>query len=305
MTVSTQRSPSAQNAAESYDWRMLEKSFARSKSVPFATITSAGRINVGHQLRELWQYRELLMNFAWREISTRYRNTALGIAWAVAQPTALMVVASASFALIFPHHKSGAPYALLVYTALLPWQYFSTAVGRASNSVLSVGGLIKKVYFPRLLAPVSAVIPPLVDMFIGFTLLLFMLPLFHYKIDWHVLFAPLFVLLSAATALGVGIWTSALSAKYKDMHHVVPLALQLGFFATPILYSPDNVPELVRKLYMINPMFTAIAGFRWSVAGGEPVGTTALVLSVAIASVLLVTGSIYFMIAEEYFADYL
>jgi lipopolysaccharide transport system permease protein len=271
--------------------------------VPF-TIIRPSRGWVSLDLRELWEYRELLYFLVWRNIKVRYKQTVLGAAWAILQPVLTMVVFSVFFGRLANVPSDGFPYPIFSYTALLPWQLFARAVTDSSNSLVTNQRLITKVYFPRLVIPISAVLAGLVDFGIAFLVLLGMM--FYYRITltafaWTL---PLFVLLALGTALAVSLWMSALNVKYRDVHHIVPFLTQLWFYATPIAYSSSLVPEGFRALYGLNPMVGVVEGFRWALLGSKTWGTRTLVVVSALAVViLLVGGLVYFRRMERTFAD--
>jgi len=275
----------------------------RQNARKYRTISPA-RQSLQAEVSEIWDYRELVQNLAWRDLTTRYRQTALGISWALIQPLLLMIVACACFGRMMHNSASDVPYPVFVYAGLLPWQYFSSAVTRASNSVLSVGGLMKKVYFPRVIAPIASVIPPLVDLFVAFILVLGLMVLYHVPFQAHMLFAPLFVVLASELALGLGLWAAALHVKYRDICHIVPFFLQLAMFASPVFYSTNAIPERLRSFYFLNPLFGIIDGFRWSITGTGIPDSRSIMVSIVVATILLVTGGAYFKFTEDQFADY-
>lgn len=268
------------------------------------TLIEPGGTRFFAELRELWDYRELIWNFVSRDLTVRYRQTILGVGWAIIQPLAMMVVLTIFVGKIGHMGVANQPYALFSFASLLLWQYFSAAIGRCSNSLLAVGNVLKKVYFPRLAAPVASVIPPMVDFAVAFTILLGLLLAYHHAITAKILLAPFFLLIAAAAAFGAGIWTAALSVKYRDMHYLVPFGLQLMFFASPIIYSTAKIPESLRPLYYLNPMVGAIEGFRWCVVGSDIALLQPILTSVIVSTVLVVTGMVYFRFARVNFADY-
>jgi len=261
---------------------------------------------VSLDLRDVWEYRELLYFLVWRNIRVRYKQTVLGATWAVLQPFLTMVVFSVFFGRLANIPSDGFPYPVFSYAALLPWQLFARAVTDCSNSLVANQRLITKVYFPRLVIPISAVLGGLVDFGIAFVVLLGMM--FYYRdrvvITAAVWTLPLFILLTMATALGVGLWLSALNVQYRDVRHMVPFIIQLWFYATPIVYSSSLVPEGFRALYGLNPMVGVVEGFRWALLGSRAWGTRTLVVVSALAVViLLVGGLVYFRRMERTFAD--
>jgi lipopolysaccharide transport system permease protein len=252
---------------------------------------------------ELWEYRELLYFLVWRDIKVRYKQTVLGVAWAIIQPFFTMVVFSIFFGYLAKIPSDGIPYPVFAYCALLPWQLFAHALTESGNSLVANQQLITKVYFPRLVIPISAVLAGLVDFGIAFVVLLGMM--FYYGIEptAALLTLPLFLLLAIATALAVGLWLSALNVQYRDVRYTIPFLTQFWLFATPIVYSSSLVPERWRALYGLNPMAGVAEGFRWALLG-KAGGTGPLVMISALAvSVLLVGGLVYFQRMEKTFAD--
>jgi lipopolysaccharide transport system permease protein len=258
---------------------------------------------VALQLRELWEYRELLYFLVWRDIKVRYKQTALGAAWAVIQPCLSMVVFSLFLGKLAQVPSDGVPYPLFSYAALVPWTLFATGLTLASTSLVGSSNLIKKVYFPRLAIPIAAVLSGTVDFALALGVLLLMIPSFGLRPSADVVWLPFFALLGLVTALGVGIWLSALNAEYRDVRHVVPFLAQLWLFATPVAYPSSLLGEPWRTLYALNPMVGVVEGFRWALLGtrARPGG---LVLVSALAAVaLLVSGAYYFRRMERTFAD--
>jgi len=255
--------------------------------------------------RDLWRYRDLFCFLAWRDILVRYKQTAFGVAWALFQPLLTMVVFTLVFGRLARLPAPGdTPYPVLVFAALLPWQFFASALTNASQSLVSNANLIAKVYFPRLLVPASALMPCLVDFALSLGVFAGLMAWFHTAPDWRLLALPLFLLLGAACALGAGLWIAALNVKYRDFRYVVPFALQAGLFLSPVGFSSDVVPAAWRLAYSVNPLVGLIDGFRWSLLGGRtPLSWSALALSVAVTGVLLVTGLRYFRRTEKTFAD--
>lgn len=252
--------------------------------------------------RELWEYRELLYFFIWRDIKVRYKQTALGAAWAIIQPFFTMVVFSLFFGHLARLPSDGLPYPIFYYTALLPWMYFANALSSVTNTIVENQRVITKVYFPRIILPVSVVFSGLVDFGIAFTVLLGMMLFYKTFPTVAILTMPLFLLLAVVTALGVGLWLAALNAIYRDVRYVVPFIIQFWMFASPVAYSSSLIPEKWRVLYGLNPMAGVIEGFRWAVLGqGHPPA----LLGVSVAAVLLVFagGLFYFRKMEGTIAD--
>ena len=272
------------------------------KEVPSFTIKStSGWLRL--DLKELWRYRELIYFFVYRDIKVRYKQTVVGGAWAIAQPFFQMVIFSVVFGALAKLDSHGIPYPIFTYTALLPWMYFANSLTNTTNVVVEQARVITKVYFPRVLLPLSAVVGGLVDFAVAFTILIGLMFYFHTGIRWELVFLPLFLLLALLTALAVGLWLSALNAIYRDVRYVLPFMIQLWLFASPVAYSTSYVPERYRFLFGLNPMAGVVQGFRWAVLGdGEPPGQM-LLLSTAVVLVILVGGLFYFRRMERRFAD--
>jgi lipopolysaccharide transport system permease protein len=254
-------------------------------------------------LRELWRYRELLWFLALRDIQLRYKQTALGVAWAVIQPLFTMVVFTIFFGRLAKVPSDGIPYPLFVLVALLPWQLFAYALTQSSNSLVNEQRLITKVYFPRLIVPLASVISGVADFAVAFVLVLGMMAWYGVAPSWNMLAVPLLVLFALATALAVGLWLAALNVQYRDVKYIIPFLTQIWMFASPVAYPSSLVPEAYRPIYGLNPMAGVIEGFRWALLGlGEP--PTALVaVSALTVLALLVGGMYYFRRLERQFAD--
>jgi len=256
----------------------------------------------GLGLRELWRYRELAYFLTWRDVKVRYKQTALGAAWAILQPVLTMLIFSIIFGQLAKLPSDGIPYPIFTYTALLPWQLFAFALGNSSNSLVGNQNLVSKVFFPRLVIPIASVLPGLVDFAISFVVLFGMMLYFHVPITGRILMLPLFLGLALITALGVGIWLSALNVEYRDVRYVVPFLTLFWQYATPVAYSSSLIPDKWRLLYGLNPMTGVVEGFRWALLGSGNLGSL-LWVSVGIVVVLLVTGLVYFRRMEASFAD--
>ncbi|MCH6546023.1 MAG: ABC transporter permease [Deltaproteobacteria bacterium] len=254
-------------------------------------------------LAELWEYRELLYFLTWRDIKVRYKQTVLGAAWAVIQPLGMMLVFTIFFGRLVGVPSDGLPYPIFAYTALLPWQLFSRALTDASTSLVVNERLITKVYFPRLLIPVSAVLASLVDFAIAFVLLLGMMVFYGIVPTGSVLMLPLFVLLALMTALGIGFWLSALNAQYRDVRYTLPFLTQFWLFATPVVYPSSLVPEQWRLLYGLNPMTGVVEGFRWALLGRTGAPDAMLAVSAIAVLATFIGGLYYFSRVEETLAD--
>jgi lipopolysaccharide transport system permease protein len=255
------------------------------------------------QLADLWQYRDLLFFLAWRDISVRYKQTVLGAAWAIIQPFFSMIVFSLFFGRLAGLSSDGVPYPIFSYAAMLPWTYFSTAMSSSSNSLVGSANLLTKVYFPRLVIPLASVIPPIVDFAIAFVVLLGMMVFYGIAPTWNALWLPAFLLLALVTALGVGLWLSAMNVQYRDIRYAVPFLVQFWMFASPVTYSSSIIPEQWRVLYGLNPMAGVIEGFRWALLGTDTTPGPIVAASAAAAVLLLVSGAFYFRRMEKTFAD--
>jgi len=255
------------------------------------------------EFRELWEYRELLYFLIWRDVKVRYKQTALGAAWAVIQPFFMMVVFSLFFGLLAKVPSDGIPYPVFTFCALLPWQLFANALTESSNSLVGNQNLITKVYFPRLVVPISAVLGGLVDFVIAFVILLGMMLYYGIVPGWAIVTLPGFILLAVLTALGVGLWLSALNVQYRDVRYTIGFLVQLWLFLTPVAYPSSIVPEKWRPLYGLNPMAGVVEGFRWALLGKSQPPGAMLWVSVAVVIVILFGGLYYFRRMEQQFAD--
>jgi lipopolysaccharide transport system permease protein len=254
-------------------------------------------------LKELWEYRELLYFLTWRDIKVRYKQTALGAAWAVIQPFFMMLVFSLFFGTLGGIPSDGIPYPVFAFCALLPWQLFAHALSESSNSLVANERLITKVYFPRLIVPISAVLGGLVDFAIAFVILLGMMAYYGITPTAMVVTLPLFLLLAVATALGVGLWLSALNVQYRDVRYTIAFLTQFWLFATPVAYPSSIIPERWRWLYGLNPMAGVIEGFRWALLGKTEGPGSMLFVSVCAVTLILIGGFYYFRRMEQTFAD--
>lgn len=253
--------------------------------------------------RELIAYRELLYFLVWRDIKVRYKQTALGASWAIIQPVMTMLVFSIFFGRLAKMPSDGVPYVLFSFAALVPWTFFATGFGLASNSLVGNANLISKVYFPRLLIPAATVVSGAVDFLLSFIVLLALMAFYHRAPTVNVLWLPGFFLLTTLTALGVGFWLSALNVRYRDVRYVVPFLTQFWLFATPIAYPSSLLSEPWRTLYGINPMAGVVEGFRWALLGTATRPGPMVLASALVTLVLLVSGSYYFRRTERTFAD--
>jgi lipopolysaccharide transport system permease protein len=255
------------------------------------------------QLRELWHYRGLLYFLAWRDVKVKYKQTTLGVTWAIVQPVMNTIIFTIVFGRFIGVRTPGnVAYEVFAFSGMLMWGFFANALNAASGSVVGNANLISKVYFPRLIVPIAGVVGALPDFVIGLALLLVIMPFFGLVPGLGILLTPLFLLLAIVTALGVGIWLAALTARYRDFRYVLPFLVQFWFFASPIAYSSAHITQPWRTLYGLNPMVGVIEGFRWGVLRQQP-PSAMILLSVAIAVFFLVTGLFYFRRVEKTFAD--
>ncbi len=270
-------------------------------SIPVILKPSSGFVPLN--LRDIWKYRELLYFLTWRDIKVRYKQTFLGMAWAVVQPFFMMLIFTVFFGRLAKVSSDGLPYPIFVYTALLPWQLFSRALTDASTSLVVNERLITKVYFPRLLIPASAVLASLVDFGIAFVLLLGMMLYYSIAPTGAVWTLPLFILLALMSALGIGFWLSALNAQYRDIRYTLPFLTQIWLFVTPVVYPASLVPEGWRLLYGLNPMTGVVEGFRWALLGKGGGIEPMLAVSVIVILVTFIGGLYYFRRMERTLAD--
>jgi lipopolysaccharide transport system permease protein len=267
------------------------------------TVIAPRRGWVGVDFAELWAYRELLYFLVWRDVKVRYKQTILGASWAVLQPLLTMVVFTLFFGRLAKMPSDGVPYPLFSYAALVPWTFFATGLTAAAGSLVSGANLIRKIYFPRLLVPVAAVAAGGVDFAIAFAVLIAMALVYGFVPGLAVLWLPLLALLALVTALGVGTWAAALNLQFRDVRYVVPFGVQLWLFATPIAYPSSLLSEPWRTLYAVNPMVGVVEGFRWALLGTATRPGPMIAVSAAAATLILVTGVLYFRRVERGFAD--
>jgi lipopolysaccharide transport system permease protein len=274
----------------------------RPATEPETLVIEAGRAD-RHYWRDLWRYRELLGFLAWRDIKIRYKQAVLGVAWALIQPAVQTVLLTFVFSKLAKMPDGGVPYPLLVLAGLLPWQLFSSAFSGAGNSLIGNAHLISKVYFPRLIVPMSALAVALVDMLILLAIALPVTWLYGVTLSWRVVLLPVFIFLGLLPALGAGLWITALTVKYRDFRFITPFLLQIGLFVTPVGYRTDLLPNW-RDLLALNPLTGVVNGFRWCLLGGDmDFYASGLVMSVLISAILLGTGLWYFRSTERQFAD--
>jgi len=253
--------------------------------------------------REIIEYWELLYFFVWRDIKVRYKQTVIGAAWAIIQPFMTMVVFSLFFGKMAKISSEGLPYPVFYYSALLPWTYFASSLRKSVEIIVQNQSVIRKVYFPRLILPISSVISPLVDFAIAFPVLIGIMIYYGFGLSIKILMLPLFILLAMLTALSVGIWLCGLNAIYRDVRHAVPFMIQLWMFASPVVYPASIVPEKWRLLFGLNPMVGVIEGFRWMLVGKGTPPNAMLAISALAVLILLITGTMYFRRMESTIVD--
>jgi len=275
----------------------------KSDSAAICTIIKPSRGWIALGIRELWEYRELLFFLFWRDIKVRYKQTFFGATWAILQPFLTMVVFSIFFGRLAQIPSDDIPYPIFAYCALLPWQLFAYALTESSSSLVTNQQLITKVYFPRLVIPISSVFAGLVDFCIAFVVLIGMMFYYGISLTAAVLTLPFFVLLAVLTSLSIGFWLSALNVQYRDVRYTIPFLAQLWFFATPVVYPSSLIPEPWRAIYGINPMAGVVEGFRWALLGKTELHVPLLVVSCLVVLLLFVGGLYYFRRMERTFAD--
>lgn len=254
-------------------------------------------------LKDLWQYRELLYFLCWRDIKVRYKQTALGVAWAIVQPLMTMVLFSLFFGRLAKMPSDGVPYPLFVFTALVPWMFFSNGITQSAGSLVENASLLKKVYFPRLAVPIASIIAGVVDFFCSFVVLIALMLYYGVVPSLSILTLPLFLALACTASLGIGLWLSALNVQFRDVRYVIPFLTQLWLFATPIAYPSSLLSEPLRSLYGLNPMVGVVEGFRWALLGTETSPGPMLLVSSLVSVLVLVTGAFYFRRMEVTFSD--
>ncbi len=267
-------------------------------------IIEAGR-QERHYWRDLWRYRELFQVLAWRDLAVRYKQTAIGVLWALIRPVLAMIVFTVIFGRIAKLPSDGStPYALMVFAGMLPWTFFSTGLAEASSSVINNANLISKVYFPRLIVPTASVVVAFVDFLISFSILLGLLVWYRFLPSWQIFLLPAFIILAFITSLGPSLWITALNVRYRDFRFIIPFILQFGLYVSPVGFSSSVVPEQWRLLYSLNPMVGVIDGFRWCIlAGQSPLYLPGLMVSTCVTFFLLWLGIRQFRKTEKSFAD--
>jgi homopolymeric O-antigen transport system permease protein len=265
-------------------------------------VIEAGR-SERHYWKDLWRYRELFYFLAWRDITVRYKQTVIGVAWAWLRPFLTMVVFTLVFGKLANLPSDGAPYPILVFAGLLPWQFFATAFSEAGGSLVANANMISKVYFPRIIVPASSVIVSFADFLVSAIILAGLMIWYGYAPSWRIATVPLFVAIAFVAAMGAGLWVAALNVKYRDFRHVIPFVVQLGLYVSPVGFSSSVVPERWRLLYSLNPMVGVIDGFRWAILGTTEFYWQGGLLSLCVIAVLLGAGIRYFRATERSFAD--
>lgn len=254
--------------------------------------------------QDIWKYRELFYFLAWRDILVRYKQTFIGIAWALIRPFLTMIVFTVVFGNIAKLPSGGVPYPILVFSAMLPWQFFSNSLSECSNSLITNSNLISKIYFPRLIVPTSAVVVSFVDFMISGIILLGLMAWYNFVPSWRILTLPLFIGIAFAASMGAGLWLASLNVQYRDFRFIVPFIVQFGLYISPVGFSSNVVPEQWRFLYSLNPMVGVIDGFRWAILGTSyDIYVPGFVLSLTLVLFFLVTGIWYFRKMERTFAD--
>jgi lipopolysaccharide transport system permease protein len=254
--------------------------------------------------QDIWKYRELFYFLAWRDILVRYKQTFIGIAWALIRPFLTMIVFTVVFGNIAKLPSQGVPYPILVFSAMLPWQFFSNSLSECSNSLITNSNLISKIYFPRLIVPTSAVVVSFVDFMISGIILLGLMAWYNFVPSWRILTLPLFIGIAFAASMGAGLWLASLNVQYRDFRFIVPFIVQFGLYISPVGFSSSIVPEQWRLLYSLNPMVGVIDGFRWAILGTSyDIYVPGFILSLTLVLFFLVTGIWYFRKMERTFAD--
>ncbi len=279
-----------------------EKPLTLSES-EISTVIEPSRGWVALNLREVWKYRELLFFLTWRDIKVRYKQTILGASWAILQPFFTMVVFSIFFGGLAKIPSDGLPYPIFSFTALVPWQFFANGMSQSANSLVASSNLIKKVYFPRLIVPISAILSGGLDFAIAFVVLLGMMLFYGIVPTGAIIWLPLLLILALMTSLGVGLWLTAMNVQFRDVRYAIPFLVQAWMFSTPIAYPSSLLDEPWRTIYGLNPMVGVVEGFRWALLGADTVPGPVVLVSALVALSLLVSGAFYFRRMERNFAD--
>jgi lipopolysaccharide transport system permease protein len=257
-----------------------------------------------HYWKDLWRYRELFYFLSWRDVLVRYKQTAIGVVWSVLRPVLTMIVFTVIFGKLAKLPSEGVPYPILVFSAMLPWQFFANSLSESAMSLVSNANLISKVYFPGLIIPASAVIVSLVDFLISFAILIFLMGWYQFPPNWRMVTLPFFIVIAFTASFGFGLWITSLNVKYRDFRYIIPFIVQFGLYISPVGFSSSIIPGKWRFLYSINPMVGVIDGFRWAVLGGESkIYWPGFMLSILLILLTLSTGIYYFRKTERTFAD--
>lgn len=269
----------------------------------FDLVREAGKEEL-HYWRDIWRYRELFFFFAWRDILVRYKQTIVGVAWCLLRPVIATLIFTFIFSKLAKLPSSDMPYPILVLSGMLPWQFFSNSLNDAGSSLVGSASMITKIYFPRMIIPISTVIVNLVDLVISLLILLFLMMLYSYLPPWQIIFLPIFILIAMVLSFGLGLWIAALNVKYRDFRYVIPFVIQIGMYLSPVGFSSTIVPDSWKLAYSINPLVGVINGCRWAISGNNAqMNWQSIVISVIIALIVLVLSIIYFRKTEKYFAD--
>ncbi len=269
----------------------------------FDLVIEPGRLKKNYW-NDLIRFRELFFFLAWRDILVRYKQTAIGLAWSILRPVLSMIVFTIIFGRLAKLPSDGVPYPILVYSAMLPWQFFATSFSDASNSLISNSNMLTKIYFPRLIIPSSTIIVNLVDFLISFVILIGLMIWYHFVPSWTIVLLPLFLILAIISSFGAGLYVSAMNVKYRDFKYIVPFIVQFGMYISPVGFSSNVIPDKYRLLYSINPMVGVIDGFRWAILGGDTqIYLPGFLLSIVLLFLILIFGVRYFRKVERSFAD--
>ena len=267
------------------------------------TVVEAGKTEKKYW-KDLWSYRELFLFLAWRDVSVRYKQTAIGVLWAVLRPFLTMIIFTIVFGKLAKFPSEGIPYPILVYSGMLPWYFFSTSLSESSNSLIVNNNLISKIYFPRLIIPTSSVIVSFIDFALSFAILGILMIWYKFIPSINIVFLPLFIAMAFGFAIGAGLWFCSLNVKFRDFRYIVPFVVQFGLYISPVGFNSSIVPEKFRFLYSINPMVGVIDGFRWAIIGQSiDINFWGFVISLGVIFLLLISGVIYFRKTEKKFAD--
>jgi lipopolysaccharide transport system permease protein len=270
---------------------------------PTELVIEAGK-SKGQYWKDIWHYRELFYFLAWRDILVRYKQTVIGIAWSLLRPLLTMIVFTIIFGKLAKLPSEGVPYPILVFAAMLPWQFFSNSLSESSNSLIANSNLLSKIYFPRIIMPTSSVIVSLVDFFISFVILAILMVWYQFIPDWRIITLPFFLMLALFASLGFGLWIAALNVKYRDFRYIIPFIVQFGLYISPVGFSSSIIPGRWRLVYSINPMVGVIDGFRWALLGQNvQIYWPGFLLSIGLTFLVFLYGLRYFRMTERTFAD--